>query len=293
MIKTILGARMSNITVNCHIDRQYIVDTYYALLYCLDDVFTQKLDDSIADNMRNFTFTFDNEKIVKLNNDKNEVCTFYYSDLYQIQEAKTGLFFFSNKIIFEFLRYDLFQPNELQRLKDYLAPYLSKNQESKIATVNYQFDYQKVYAFICHQYRNLRKMMFITSTILFLMSLLVFAKNPPLSALIFILSILLLTIFLVNFKQQSKKQVLTLNERFGSMTCIFYNDHLITSSEKRVENYFNINYAEFFKIEKTPKGYVFLIQKHMGYFFFYEEFTLEQQQALEENLKHYSNYSEK
>ena len=84
---------MSNITVNCHIDRQYIVDTYYALQDCLDDEFTQKIDDSIADNMRNFTFTFDNEKIVRLNNDKNEVSTFYYSDLYQIKETTTGLFF--------------------------------------------------------------------------------------------------------------------------------------------------------------------------------------------------------
>lgn len=292
MIKTILGARMSNITVNCHIDRQYIVDTYYALLYCLDDVFTQKLDDSIADNMRNFTFTFDNEKIVKLNNDKNEVSTFYYSDLYQIQEAKTGLFFFSNKIIFEFLRYDLFQPDELQRLKDYLAPYLSKNQESKIATVNYQFDYQQVYAFICHQYRNLRKRMFITSTILLFLSLLLFPKNPTLSVLIFILPILLLTIFLVNFKQQSKKQVLTLNERFGSMTCIFYNDHLTFSYRKKV-GVSNINYAEFYKIEKTSKGYVFFIQESSGYYFFYNEFSLEQQQALEEKLKHYKNYSVK
>ena len=84
---------MSNITVNCHIDRQYLVDTYYALLDCLDNDFAQQLDDSIADNMRNFTFTFDNEKIVQLNRDKNEVSTFYYSDLYQIKETTTGFFF--------------------------------------------------------------------------------------------------------------------------------------------------------------------------------------------------------
>ena len=292
MIKTILGASMSNITVHCHIDRQYLVDTYYALQGCLDDNFTQKLDDSIADNMRNFTFTFDNEKIVRLNNDKNEVSTFYYSDLYQIHEAKTGLFFFSNKIIFEFVRYDLFQPDELERLKDYLAPYLSKNQESKIAMINYQFDCQRVYAFICHQFRNSRKRMFILSTILLFLSLLLFPKNPTLSVLIFILPILLLTLFLANFKKQSKKQVLTLNERFGSMTCIFYDDHLTFSYIKKV-GVSNINYAEFYKIEKTSKGYVFFIQESSGYYFFYNEFSLEQQQALEEKLKHYSNYSQK
>ena len=292
MIKTILGASMNNITVHCHIDRQYLVDTYYALQGCMDDNFTQKLDDSIADNMRNFTFTFDNEKIVQLNNDKNEVSTFYYSDLYQIHEAKTGLFFFSNKIIFEFVRYDLFQPDELERLKDYLAPYLSKNQESKIAMINYQFDCQRVYAFICHQFRNSRKRMFILSTILLFLSLLLFPKNPTLSVLIFILPILLLTLFLANFKKQSKKQVLTLNERFGSMTCIFYDDHLTFNYKKTVGS-FNINYAEFHKIEKTSKGYVFFIQESSGYYFFYNEFSLEQQQALEEKLKHYSNYSEK
>lgn len=283
---------MSNITVNCHINRQYLVDTYYALLDCLDNDFAEQLDDSIADNMRNFTFTFDNEKIVQLNRDKNEVSTFYYSDLYQIKETTTGLFFFSNKIIFAFVRYDLFQPDELLLLKDYLAPYFSKNQQPEIATVNYQFDYQKVYAFICYQFRNSRKRMFISSTILLFLSLLLFPKNPTLSVLIFILPILLLTLSLANFKKQSKKQVLTLNERFGSMTCIFYDDHLTFNYKKTVGS-FNINYAEFHKIDKTSKGYVFFIQESSGYYFFYNEFTLEQQQALEEKLKHYSNYSEK
>ena len=158
--------------------------------------------------------------------------------------------------------------------------------------INYQFDCQRVYAFICHQFRNSRKRMFILSTILLFLSLLLFPKNPTLSVLIFILPILLLTLFLANFKKQSKKQVLTLNERFGSMTCIFYDDHLTFSYIKKVE-VSNINYAEFYKIEKTSKGYVFFIQESSGYYFFYNEFSLEQQQALEEKLKHYSNYSEK
>lgn len=286
---------MSNITVNCHIDRQYIVDTYYALQDYLDDEFTQKLDDSIADNMRNFTFTFDNEKIVRLNNDKNEVSTFYYSDLYQIKETTTGLFFFSNKIIFEFVRYDLFQQDELLLLKDYLAPYLSKNQQPEIATINYQFDYQRLYVLFRHISRNHYKTTLTLSIFFSVLGLLAaIIKNLPLSVLAFILAIILLpTILNFSLKQQARKQVLTLNERFRSMTCIFYNDHIAFNYQKRVENYFNINYAEFFKIEKTPKGYAFFIQQDMGYFFFYEEFSFKQQQVLEEKLKHYSNYSEK
>lgn len=284
-----------NVTVDCHIDRQYLVDTFEALQGCLDDEFTQQLDNSIVANMRNFSFTFDNEKIVRLNKDKNEVSTLYYSDLYQIQETTTGLILFINKIVFEFVRYDLFQPDELVLVKKYLAPYMSKNQEPKIATINYQIDYQRIYVLFRYIFRNYYKIRLGPSILCVVLGLLgAIVKNWSLSALAFILAFLLLpTIIDRSLKLLAKKQLSSLNERFRSTTFIFYNDHLIISNKKRVEYYFNFKYAEFFKIDKTSKGYVFFIQKDMGYYFFYDEFTLEQQQALEERLKQYNNYSEK
>lgn len=283
-----------NVTVDCHIDRQYLVDTFAALQGCLDDEFTQQLDNSIVANMRNFSFTFDNEKIVRLNKDKNEVSTFYYSDLYQIQETATGLIFFINKIFFEFVRYDLFQPDELVLVKKYLAPYMSKNQEPKIATINYQIDYQRLYVLFRYIFRNHYKIRLVPSILCFVLCLLgAIVKNWSLSALAFILAFILLPPVLdFTLKLLAKKQLSSLNERFRSLTCIFYNDHLTFNFQKK-EGSTNIKYEEFFKIEKTSKGYVFFIQKDMGYYFFYEEFTLEQQHALEERLKQYNNYSEK
>lgn len=182
-----------NVTVDCHIDRQYLVDTFEALQGCLDDEFTQQLDNSIVANMRNFSFTFDNEKIVRLNKDKNEVSTFYYSDLYQIQETTTGLILFINKIVFEFVRYDLFQPDELVLVKKYLAPYMSKNQEPKIATINYQIDYQRIYVLFRYIFRNYYKIRLGPSILCFVLGLLgAIVKNWSLSALAFILAFLLL-----------------------------------------------------------------------------------------------------
>lgn len=282
-----------NVTVDCHIDRQYLVDTFEALQGCLDDEFTQQLDNSIVANMRNFSFTFDNEKIVRLNKDKNEVSTFYYSDLYQIQETTTGLILFINKIVFEFVRYDLFQPDELVLVKKYLAPYMSKNQEPKIATINFQIDYQRIYELACHVSRNQIKIATMLYILFFVVGLLeVIAKNLLASVLAFILSIIFYSMTRSNLKELAKKQVLTLNEHFRSLTCNFYNDYLTFNYQKK-EGSTNINYDEFYKIDKTSKGYVFFIHKNSSYYFFYEEFTLEQQQALEERLKQYNNYSEK
>ena len=288
------------ITVDCHIDRQYLIDSYYARWGSLDDDFTQKLDDSIANNMRNFTFTFDNEKMVKLNKDKNEVNTFYYSQLFQIQEAKNGFILFSNNMLFDFLSFDLFKPADLVVVKKYLTSYLGKNQEPRIATIaDYVVDYNRVYSLLRNQLKNTKKNYLILSVfLLFFCILYVVINNNLLSAAITLSAVLLYLSFLffimiINYaKKTAKNFVASLNECFRNMTCIFYDDRIEFIFKLKI-SVSSIKYTEFYKIEKVPDGYLFSLLKNYSYFFFYEEFTTEQQQALEEQLKQYKNYYQK
>lgn len=53
-----------------------------------------------------------------------------------------------------------------------------------------------------------------------------------------------------------------------------------------------LRYFQFYKIEKFNKGCLFYTQRYGGYFFFNEEFTLEQQ-VLKDKLKQYQNYYQK
>lgn len=297
-----LGALMNNkqITVDCHIDRQHLIDSYYARWGSIDDDFTQKLDDSIANNMRNFTFTFDNEKMVKLNKDKNEVSTFYYSQLFQIQEAKNGFILFSNNMLFDFLSFDLFKPADLVVVKKYLASYLGKNQEPRIATIeDYMVDYNRAHSLIRNQLRNTKKNYLILSVfLLFFCILFVVINNDlllgaiTLSAVLFYLSFLFFIMIINYAKKTAKNCVASLNECFRNMTCIFYNDRIEFIFKLKI-SVSSIKYTEFYKIEKVPDGYLFSLLKNYSYFFFYEEFTTEQQQALEEQLKQYKNYYQK
>ncbi|OCG23983.1 hypothetical protein A9G11_05010 [Gilliamella sp. wkB108] len=281
------------ITVDCHIDRQYLIDSYYARWGSLDDDFTQKLDDSIANNMRNFTFIFDDEKMVKLNKDKDEISTFYYSQLFQIQETKNGFIFFSNNMRFDFLSYDLFKPADLVAVKKYLASYLGKNQEPKIATIeDYVIDYNRIYTLFRYLLRNITKCYLILSINFLFLGILFVTSSLSSAALLFFLSFFSFVIFINNAKNGAKDCVSSLNERFRNMTCIFYDDRLEFIFKQKISVSY-IKYDEFYKIEKAPKGYSFSVQKYSGYFFFYEEFTAEQRQALEEKLKQYKNYYQK
>ena len=48
-----------------------------------------------------------------------------------------------------------------------------------------------------------------------------------------------------------------------------------------------IYYNEFYKIKKTKKGYLFLLQKYSFYFFFYDEFREDELEKLNDTLDKY------
>ncbi|NUF26439.1 YcxB family protein [Gilliamella sp. ESL0254] len=284
---------MQEIVVEYHINHQYIQDSYYAYLGSLDEEFTQKLNNSIANNMRNFAITFDNEKWVKQNKDKNEFSTFYYSDLFQVHQAQNGFVFFINKTHFEFVSYDLFKPDDLIMVKRYLEPYFSKNQETQIAVIkNYVLDYHRIYTLARYVFRKTSLFFMIVACFFFLGSVLFFSKNFLVSGLLFLLSFLSVICSKNSTKEFAKNSVKTLDDSFQNMSCIFYEDR-IEFIPKNIILTFNIKYSQFYKIEKFNKGYLFYIQKYACYLCFNEDFTPEQQQVLEDKLKQYQNYYQK
>ena len=83
------------VIIEYYVNTQYWLDAYHAKYGVLDHEFAQKLNDSTPDNMRHFTMSFNNEKLVILNKDKNEINTFYYKDFFALKKLKMAIYFLS------------------------------------------------------------------------------------------------------------------------------------------------------------------------------------------------------
>ncbi|OCG57044.1 YcxB family protein [Gilliamella sp. Nev3-1] len=273
------------ITVEYKINSQYLLDSYYAQSGVLDKEFAESLDRSIADNMRNFLITFDDEKMLLHNQDKSETNTYYYQDFYQIHKKADGYLFFVSCTIFYFIKFDLFKPEHLTILDNKLRPYYEKECNAPLAVIdNYEVTTKRILTGLKYLYRNITIGMFV---ILFIILIDFIFYQISLSMLLG--SIFAVVGYQLCLRLSVNRIVKSVNSVYRHAIITFYNDKLECTYKEKLSG-FKIKYSEFYKIRKLKKGYLIQIQKYSFYFLFYDEFTHQQRQKLEESFKQNKNY---
>ena len=281
------------VVIEYYVNTQYWLDAYHAKYGVLDHEFAQKLNDSTPDNMRHFTMSFNNEKLVIFNKDKNEINTFYYQDLYCINKTENGYLFFINNQDFYFVSQQSFKSDELEIIHDFLCDYLGKNLENQIAEINnYKMDINRIY--YCFYYLLFKKSIMTPIYILVMFLPCYFLIKDSSKALFFVYFTILYSIAIYfsikpGIKCSAKNQFKTTNDFFLYSRVIFYDDRFIMINKNQI-GISIIKYSQLYKIRKVKKGYLFLINSSMSYLFYNEDFTPKQRQVLEENLMQYNNF---
>ena len=83
-----------------------------------------------------------------------------------------------------------------------------------------------------------------------------------------------------------KRIIKSTNKNFLYARILFYEDKIEVIAKRKM-GLTEIYYNEFYKIKKTKKGYIFLIQKYSFYFFFYDEFKENELEKLNSALSGY------
>ena len=83
------------VVIEYYVNTQYWLDAYYAKYGVLDHDFAQKLNDSTPDNMRHFTMSFNNEKLVILNKEKMKLILSIIRIFFALKKLKMAIYFLS------------------------------------------------------------------------------------------------------------------------------------------------------------------------------------------------------
>lgn len=281
------------VVIEYYVNTQYWLDAYYAKYGVLDHEFAQKLNDSTPDNMRHFTMSFNNEKLVIFNKDKNEINTFYYQDLYCINKTENGYLFFINNQDFYFVSQQSFKSDELEIIHDFLCDYLGKNLENQIAEINnYKMDINRIY--YCFYYLLFKKSIMTPIYILVMFLPCYFLIKDSSHALFFVCITIIYSIAIYfsikpGLKFSAENWCKTSNKIFICSKVIFYEDRFTMTAKTQLSTTV-IKYDQLHKIRKVKKGYLFIINCNSGYLFYNEDFTPQQRQVLEDKLLQYNNF---
>ena len=83
-----------------------------------------------------------------------------------------------------------------------------------------------------------------------------------------------------------KRIIKSTNKNFLYARILFFENKIEIVAKKKM-GLSEIYYNEFYKIKKTKKGYLFLLQKYSFYFFFYDEFKKDELERLSSTLSQY------
>ena len=132
---------MENIRIKYKIDYDRLKDRYFSAYGVSDDDYMKALDNSTAENMRNFEIIFEKDKLTVINTNKHETASFIYADLYKVKKSEDSYLFFTDNIHFYFLKFSDFSDEELKKLDSILRIYYEKNVGEPLAVLE---DYELI-----------------------------------------------------------------------------------------------------------------------------------------------------
>ena len=277
----------NTIKIKYRLDFNRLKETYFSAYGVTDDEYIKELDDSIPDRMRNIEAEFDDEKVIIKTVDKNEVNTYLYEEIYKIKKTKDSYLFFISNVQFFTFKFDDFTQEDLTKIDGLLKDCYILNQNETIAEIeNYELNEKRVIEAGKTIYRSINIVFIILGVFLTVFHQIIY-KNTFITLLTIVLYCIFIWFFLkFYYKNMAKKIIKSTNKNFLYARLSFYDDKLEVTAKRKI-GMTKINYNEFYKIKKTKKGYLFLMQKYSFYFFFYDEFQKEELEKLNNTLSKY------
>ena len=276
-----------SIKIKFRIDFIRLRDTYLSAYGATSEEYLRELDNSIAETMRNFEAEFDNEKVVIKNVDKNEQNSYTYKEIFKIKKEKDCYLFFISKVQFFYFKFSDFPSEDLGKIDSILKEFYEKNQNEILAEIeDYELTEKRVTAASKIIYKSLNIVFLVLGVALALLHQMMYK-----SIFITLLTIGLYVVFILLFlgfyyKSMGKRIIKSTNKNFLYARILFFENKIEIVAKKKM-GLSEIYYNEFYKIKKTKKGYLFLLQKYSFYFFFYDEFQKEELEKLNSILSEY------
>ena len=270
---------MENIKVKYKIDYDRLKDGYFSAYGVSDDDYLKELDNSTAENMRNFEVIFDCDKLTVINTDKHETAGFIYADLYKVRKSGDSYLFFTDKIHFYFIKFSDFPDEELKKLDSILRIYYEKNDGKPLAVLeNYVLTEKRVIEGCKNIYKHLNTGLLLFFIFLGILNKSYLDKN---FILLLILEFLVFSIVIrVLYRIFAKSTVKSTHKKFLRGKIIFDENSMEIIGKEKMAG-IKVYYNEFYKIKKTKKGYMFFLQRNMFYFLYNYEFQKDELDKLE------------
>ena len=267
-----------------------ITNSYYAKHKVKYEEYSKEIYDSMSDRVKNIRTEFDEDRFIIENLVKNEKNEYLYDELFSIEKNDNGYLFCYDKVKYNFFEFNDFKSDELNELDKILKKYYMDNSSEEVAVIeNYVLDQKRVIIGMKSMHRKMALIMTTVFPLLF--GLINYVGNGGLvfSVIECIFLFLLFNfIFYFSRKRSSKKIIASINENFLSARIVFYSDRLESIAKKKY-NLLKMNYAEFYKIEKVKKGYIFYTQKYSFYFFWFDEFQKDELEKMDVILSEYAH----
>jgi hypothetical protein len=268
-------------------DFDRLKETYISAYGATNNEYLKELDRSITDSMRNFEAEFDNEKVIIRTVDKNEKNTYFYKEIYKLKKTHDSYLFFINKLQFYFFKFSDFSAEDLKKIDNILKVFYEKTQNEVLAVIE---DYELTEKRVTEAGKTIYKSINIIFALL-TAAVTLFHQLMYHSILITFLTFIAVSVFLFLFlkfyyKSMGKRIIKSTNKNFLYARILFYTDKIEIVAKKKM-GMTEIRYNEFYKIKKTKKGYLFLLQKYSFYFFFYNEFKDEELKKINNVLSKY------
>ncbi len=286
---------MEKITTEIYIDFDRLKETYEALYQAYDEEFIANLNNSISDSMRSFELEFYENQFILINKEKGEQNTFRYDELHKVIKKNNSYFLFTTQQVFYFVKSDDFSKENLSEIDIWLKPYYEKNLEDEIAKIEC-YNSKSVKRLMSLTWSSQKKMILIGHFLIFFLLLIIwFDKEGKINGAkdLFVLSCMILVpqlfyflIVWITLKIQAYLLVKSIKEEFSKVRVVFHKEKIEVIGLRKIGVVF-LKYQDFHKIKRKKNGYLFLIQKYTGYYFYFKEIEEQNKGELDAVLEKY------